>query len=105
MNEYQPVKIKRLSNSLFIEWKDGIESECTYRILRQNCPCARCDAGRNDNNPLQILPSEEYWENLQIVNIQKVGRYAIRIQWSDGHKTGIYTYDFLRELIDTKTID
>ncbi|MCG9128152.1 DUF971 domain-containing protein [Candidatus Poribacteria bacterium] len=98
MNENQPVEIRRLTNSLFIQWKDGVESECTYRTLREKCPCARCDAVRNEENPLQILPTDEFWEKLQIVNIQKVGRYAIRIQWSDGHKTGIYTYDFLREL-------
>lgn len=101
MNEYQPVEIRRLPNSLYIEWKDGVESESTYRLLRQNCPCARCDADRYDTNPLRVLPTEEYWEKLQIVSIQKVGRYAIRIQWSDGHKTGIYTYDFLRELIES----
>lgn len=30
--------------------------------------------------------------------IEPVGRYALRFQWSDGHATGIYTFEYLREL-------
>ncbi|RKU11514.1 hypothetical protein C6501_12470, partial [Candidatus Poribacteria bacterium] len=46
--------------------------------------------------------SEEYWEKLHVVGIQRVGRYAIQLMWSDGHKTGIYTFTFLRELSDSE---
>lgn len=98
MQEYLPTEIKRLQNSLTINWKNGHQTEWSYRLLRQKCPCARCDAVRQENNPFQVLPTEEYWEKLHIVDIQRVGRYAIRILWSDGHKTGIYTFKFLGEL-------
>ncbi len=98
MQEYQPTEIKRLPHSLSIQWKDGLQSEHTYRILREKCPCARCNAERQTDDPLQMLPAEDYWEKLHLVGIQRVGRYAIQLQWSDGHKTGIYTFTFLREL-------
>ncbi len=97
MLNVQPTEIKRLPNSLAIQWKDGHRSEHAYRLLRQNCPCARCDAERQNADLLRVLPTEEFWEKLHIVDIQRVGRYAIRLLWSDGHRTGIYTFTFLRE--------
>ena len=102
MQEYQPTEIKRLPHSLAIQWKDGHRSEHTYRLLRERCPCARCDALRQENDPFRVIPSEEYWEKLHVVGIQRVGRYAIQLMWSDGHKTGIYTFTFLRELSDSE---
>lgn len=100
MQTNQPIEIKRLAHSLVIQWKDGLRSEHTYRLLREKCPCARCNAMRQEDDPFQLLPSEEYWEKLHLVGIQRIGRYAVQLQWSDGHKTGIYTFSFLRKLSD-----
>ncbi|MYF98531.1 DUF971 domain-containing protein [Candidatus Poribacteria bacterium] len=100
MQEYQPTEIKRLPHSLAIKWKDGHQSEHSYRMLREKCPCARCTAEKQNEDPFRLLPSKEYWEKLHLVGIQRVGRYAIQLQWSDGHKTGIYTFTFLRELAE-----
>ncbi len=102
MQEFQPTEIKRLPHSLAIKWKDGHQSEHSYRILREKCPCARCTAEKQKEDPFRLLPSEDYWENLHLVGIQRVGRYAIQLQWSDGHKTGIYTFTFLRELTESQ---
>ena len=102
MEKHQPVEIKRLPHSLAVQWKDGHQSEYAYRLLREKCPCARCNAIRQQDDPFRMLPSEEYWEKLHLVGIQRVGRYAVQLQWSDGHKTGIYTFRFLRELSDEK---
>lgn len=98
MQNHQPTEIRRLSQSLSIEWKDGLRSEIPYRILREKCPCARCSAMKQEEGPFRLLPTEEYWKNLHLVGIQPVGRYAVQLQWSDGHKTGIYTFSFLYEL-------
>lgn len=96
-----PSEIKRLEHSLSIQWKDGLLHELPYRVLREKCPCARCNAERLQDDPFRLLQSEDYWEKLHLVGIQPVGRYAIQLQWSDGHKTGIYTFSFLRELADS----
>lgn len=98
MQKFQPTRIERSSTSLEIQWKDSHRSELSYQILRQKCPCARCDAARLGKDPFHILPSDDFFENLHLVDIQRVGRYAVRLVWNDGHRTGIYTFEFLREL-------
>ena len=98
MQKFQPTRIERGSTSLEIQWKDSHHSELSYRLLRQKCPCARCDAARSGKDPFRILPSDDFFENLRLMDIQRVGRYAVRLIWNDGHRTGIYTFQFLREL-------
>ena len=98
MQKFQPTHIERGTTSLKIQWKDSHHSEVAYRLLRQKCPCARCDATRSGKDPFHILPADDFFENLQLVDIQLVGRYAVRLVWNDGHRTGIYTFQFLREL-------
>lgn len=98
MQKFQPTHIERGNASLKIRWRDSHRSELSYRFLRQKCPCARCDAARSGKYPFHILPADDFFENLQIADIQLVGRYAVRLVWSDGHRTGIYTFQFLREL-------
>ena len=101
MQKFQPTRIERGSASLEIRWKDSYHSELSYRTLRQKCPCARCDATRFGKDPFHILPSDDFFENLHLVDIQRVGRYAVRLVWNDGHRTGIYTFEFLRELSES----
>ena len=98
MTKNQPTRIERGSTNLEIQWKDAFRSELPYRFLREKCPCAHCDAVRLGKDPFHILPSDDFFENLRLVDIQRVGRYAVRLIWSDGHRTGIYTFQFLREL-------
>lgn len=100
MSDNKPTEIKRLPHSLSIQWKDGLLSEIPYRELREKCPCARCNAEKQQKDPFRMIPTDDYWEKLHLVGIQTVGRYAVQLQWSDGHKTGIYTFNFLRELAD-----
>ncbi|MCE2413772.1 DUF971 domain-containing protein [Candidatus Poribacteria bacterium] len=101
MQKFQPTRIERSSTGLEIRWKDSHHCELSYRTLRQKCPCARCDATRLGKDPFHILPSDDFFENLQLVDIQRVGRYAVRLVWNDGHRTGIYTFQFLRELSES----
>lgn len=98
MQKFQPTRIERGSTSLEIQWKDSHHSELFYRLLREKCPCARCQATRVGKDPFHILPSGDFFENLRLLDIQRVGRYAVRLIWNDGHRTGIYTFQFLREL-------
>ena len=101
MQKFQPTRIERGDTGLEIQWKDSSRSELPYRFLREKCPCAHCDAVRFGNDPFHILPSDDFFENLRLVDIQRVGRYAVRLIWSDGHRTGIYTFQFLRELSES----
>lgn len=97
-----PINItKKDSATLQIEWDDGHTSLYELKFLRRSCPCATCREARGapPANPLRILsPSEVIASNLDVTQAEVVGRYAISFQWNDGHNTGIYSFDFLREL-------
>ena len=90
-----PTEIRRVGvQSVRITWADGHRSEYDNRALREHCPCAACRERPSRSLPLAPRPGEEMYA----VQIGLVGRYAISIQWSDGHDSGIYTYQWLREL-------
>jgi ATP-binding protein involved in chromosome partitioning len=78
-----------------ILWKDGHESLYTGYALRVGCRCAMCVDEMSGNKRLR---EESISKDVRPLSIDPVGRYAIRFQWSDGHSTGIYTFELLREL-------
>ena len=89
-----PVKIKRIGkSSVEIEWRDGHRSVYGNQYLRDNCPCAGCREGK-PRFSLPVMSDAELYP----VQIGVVGRYALSIEWSDRHDTGIYSYDTLRSL-------
>jgi DUF971 family protein len=80
--------------TLILRWADGTAT--TYRAydLRAACPCAECVdefTGKRLLDPARVDPE------VAAAGWNRVGRYALQIQWSDGHDTGIYTYERLRE--------
>ena len=87
------------SKGLHIEWANGSTSFLPTHHLRRMSPSADSKAMREelDTNPLAILPKSSEGE-LVIDNVQLVGNYAIKIAFSDGHATGIYTWEYLRSL-------
>ena len=78
-----------------IRWSDGSEKIYPARSLRLKCPCAMCV---DENTGLRILKEPGIPLDVHPVKIEPVGRYAIVIHWSDGHNTGIYTWENLYEL-------
>jgi DUF971 family protein len=90
-----PREIRRLGvDALRIVWDDGHQSEYRNDFLRERCPCAECR-----QRPARSLPVvNERRDELYAVQIGVVGRYAVSVQWSDGHDSGIYSYQTLRAL-------
>ena len=82
---------------LRIVWKDGVASELEPRTLRLMCPCAGCV---DEITGIRVLRAETVDEAVYPTAIHYVGRYALQFVWSDGHSTGIYTFDYLRKLGD-----
>lgn len=88
------------SKGIQIDWKDGHHSSYALPYLREECPCATC-AGTHGTVPLKQQPKTPfpmYQPVLKMVHVEPVGHYAVRITWSDGHSTGIYSFDHLREI-------
>jgi DUF971 family protein len=101
MNE-QPIELELVAGSaLRITWSDGQVREYTVRELRDKCPCATCCEQRSAPPPpitqLSILSAAET-QPLRIAAMTPVGRYAYSIDFSDGHDTGIYILESLREM-------
>ncbi len=85
---------------LTIRWDDGRESFYPIAYLRRMSPSAEMRELRKSmkTNPLTILPKGAGSSDVRAINAEMVGNYAIRITFSDGHSTGIYTWSYLREI-------
>ncbi|MEX0681529.1 MAG: DUF971 domain-containing protein [Balneolales bacterium] len=101
-SRYQPSKI--IVNSelqeLQIEWSDGHHSRYPMEGLRRACPCVFCQGG-HENMGKSVDPKiflEPTPRTRSIKNIQQVGTYAIQLFWDDGHQTGIYRFEKLRDM-------
>jgi len=95
MTEHYPTAVAFEQKRLLITWEDGHQSRYAPFDLRLACPCAQCvdevtgqRTIRPEHIPADIKPQE----------MRPVGRYGVSFQWSDGHGTGIYTFERLREL-------
>ena len=104
--------------ALHIEWSDGVTHDLTWRLLRKGCPCATCREERggpaiaevvvqlprcphlSPHLRAELLPviTPQEARPLKVARMQPVGNYAYGIDFTDGHTTGIYTLDYLREL-------
>lgn len=91
-----PVEIGRAGqHDVRIRWSNSQETVYPARRLRLACPCAMCV---DENTGLRILREPSVPMDVHPLAIEPVGRYAILIRWSDGHNTGIYTWERLYEL-------
>ena len=88
-----PYAINRQDDGLLIEWdQNGHAGFFPARALRLACPCAACVeemSGRPLLDPARV-PSD-----VRPVAVRLVGAYGLGIDWSDGHGTGIYTFEQL----------
>ena len=91
------------SKGIEIDWKDGHHSSFSVEYLRDWCPCASC-TGAHGTEPRPKTtegagnPFPMYKPKLKMLGIEPVGTYAMKIEWSDGHNTGIYSYDHFRHI-------
>ncbi len=94
------------SKGVKIDWADGHRSEYSLAYLRDECPCASC-TGSHGTEPQKTNfsqsaaaadPFQMFKPAPKMVNVEPVGAYAFRVDWNDGHNSGIYSYDHLREI-------
>ena len=89
-----PRAIRRRPDGVEIDWDDGGDPVLfAAQALRLACPCAVCVdeiSGRRTLDPATIPP------DIRADSLELVGAYGLRVRWSDGHGTGIYTFAWLR---------
>ncbi len=78
-----------------VTWSDNHVSSYPSWYLRENCPCASCV---EEFTGKRMITSGSISSTLERVDVSPVGKYALNFAWSDGHTTGIYTFDYLRQL-------
>ncbi|MFM8490618.1 MAG: gamma-butyrobetaine hydroxylase-like domain-containing protein [Candidatus Methylopumilus sp.] len=93
-----PLEIKLHQASKLLEIKFSNLTECmlSCEFLRVHSPSAEVKGHGPGQEILQI-----HKENVTIESIEPVGQYAVKLVFSDGHNTGIYTWDYLYELAVT----
>lgn len=99
----RPKEIIEFSDtSICIVWDDDHQSIYLNEELRQSCPCARCnDLKKPVKGKISFkhsIPIKVNHSDIKPRTIESIGHYAIRFKWSDGHETGIYTFEFLRQI-------
>lgn len=88
------------AKGLTIDWEDGHRSFYPIAHLRRASPSADAKALREEmaRNPLTVLPASRAEGPLAAVDAELVGNYALRIRFSDGHSTGIFSWEYLRSI-------
>ena len=105
----KPTSIKiHVSNGAGVDviWADGHASHYEFAYLRDECPCATCNDAREKKAALGDVPSR--FQSSPALPMFKpkpraqaatvVGNYAVQLSFTDGHSTGIYSYDHLRNI-------
>ncbi len=94
----EPLSIKTDSeNNLIMTWPDGHQSKHSGYYLRLNCACAQCvdeDSGR------KLIDSKKVPLDIKATSVSPVGRYGLAVAFSDGHNTGIFAFNRLRNLCE-----
>ena len=90
------IKLHQSSNLLEIKFNNLTECMLSSEFLRVHSPSAEVRGHGSGQETLQVQK-----ENVTIENIEPIGQYAIKLIFSDGHNTGIYTWDYLYELAAT----
>lgn len=99
------IELDEQAGQLVIGWKDGRCSRFSLTRLRRLCPCAKCREQRQQAaaaaGQLVMLEGEAARATAVVRHIDRVGHYAIRITWTDGHDYGIYPFAMLSEMEET----
>jgi DUF971 family protein len=102
----KPISVKvhvTTGEGVEITWSDGHTSRYDFPYLRDHCPCALCNDEREKKEKLgpatgsaAALPM--FKPKAKAKSATAVGNYAIQIEFTDGHSTGIFSFDYLREI-------
>lgn len=93
-----PVEVRAPLGARLLEivWDDGNTTFFRHEVLRGFCPCAVCQGHEGAINWVQPQGDAA----LELAQLHETGQYGLRLEWGDGHATGIYSFRFLQDLAD-----
>lgn len=96
----RPMQIEPVGEELAIKWDDGSENFISLEKLRRACPCAGCKGERDIMGNLYKGPEQKLTPSaFKLRSLETIGNYAVQPIWQDGHATGLYTFDYLKEIV------
>src|SRR5579864_2187971 len=88
--------------TILILWSDGHKSNYDAFSLRSSCPCAMCQGEPGIFGRTYSAPNANVSMDVVPEAMDPVGKYGLKITWSDGHNLGIYTFEYLRKLCECR---
>jgi DUF971 family protein len=98
MEALHPLDVQLIGSEVAIRWSDGGESFITTKRLRANSPSAEVKGEQDIFGNQYGGEKPRDHSGVAVLGWEQVGNYAIRFDFSDGHRTGLYSYALLREL-------
>ncbi|MDA0811929.1 MAG: DUF971 domain-containing protein [Verrucomicrobia bacterium] len=95
-----PEKIDAIGNEIAIRWSDGSEDYYPMHLLRRYSPSAENQGEKDLLGHSIYTPKENDVSGVTVTNWAPVGSYAILFHFSDGHRTGIYAFDYLKKIAE-----
>lgn len=93
-----PSNIQMIGDEIAIAWSDGAESYLRHDLLRRASPSAETQGERDVLGNRYGGGGKADFSGVRVLGWEPIGNYALRFEFSDGHRTGLYTYDYLRRL-------
>jgi DUF971 family protein len=102
----RPLDVQVIGQELAVKWENGEESFIPLETLRRACPCAGCRGevdvmGNLYKGPPQSLTPRSF----QLRQLTPVGGYALQPVWADGHSSGLFAYDYLKQVASSGSQD
>ncbi len=96
----EPVDIQIVGAEVAIRWSDGRETFFPAAALRAASPSAETQGERDILGQRQGGHGPRDFGGVVVTGWEPIGNYALRFDFSDGHRTGLYSYDYLRRLAE-----
>jgi len=93
-----PSRFEVIENTLSLQWNNGSETYLDASLLRSQSPSAENKGEADIFGQISGGQNKTEFPNIKIVKLSPVGNYAIRILFSDGHSTGIFSWEYLKSL-------
>ena len=99
-----PTDIQAIGTEIAIKWEDGTDSFITFATLRANSPSAQVKGERDVFGTVYGGEAPRDHRGVEVTGWERIGNYAIRFDFSDGHRTGLYSYELLKKLGETPAV-
>ncbi|HTI51011.1 MAG TPA: DUF971 domain-containing protein [Planctomycetaceae bacterium] len=94
------IRAHKQTGELELQWSGTPAVMVPFKTVRARCPCASCI---DENTGARILDPATIPNDITPLGMSFTGNYALKINWSDGHSTGLYTWDLLSEIAQDAT--